>query len=163
MVAWYVSPVVGHGLVLRYVTGKVDKVLGEEGNRRWGPLLSEIDWDICLSKNGFSGVEFSLGNHQDAPQREGSAKISTAIEAEETVIPPLNAVITKVGSSAFEDEMINKLTSKLKTTLCVDSRLYDVLECLSIDLRQSVCVFLTSSSSRFFTASPKLHIVAYRR
>ena len=124
------------------VKAVIDKVLGEEGNRRWGPLLSETDWGTCLSMTGFSGVDFSLGNHRDAPQRGGSAIISTAIEAEETVISPLNAVIIKIGSSAFEDEMINKLTSKLKATFSVDSRICDVLECQSIDLRQRVCVFL---------------------
>ena len=76
---------------------------------------------------------------------DGSAIISTAIEAEETVIPPLNAVITKVGSSAFEDEMVNKLTSKLKphfastadyvTFLVSVHRLTPVCLCLSHELQ----------------------------
>ncbi len=135
------------------------KSLGQESNRNWGPLLNEADWSTCLSNAGFSGVDFSLGNHRDAPQRGGSAIISTAIETDNTKLLSLSTVIITVGSSVFESEMAIKLKAKLDTTFSIESQICDILDCPSIDLSQSVCVFLPEVQQPFLHGISE---VAYR-
>ena len=121
---------------------KPDNVLGEEENRKWGPLLNENDWSICLSEAGFSGIDFSLSNHRDAPQRGASAIVSTAIGAGKNILPSLNVVIVTGGGSAFEEEMVSKLRAKLDTMYSAGSQVCDILDCQSMDLSQSICICL---------------------
>lgn len=127
----------------------INGVLGEEDNRQCGPLLDKTDWSDCLTKAGFSGIDFSLDNHLDAPQRGGSALVSTAVGlTEATILSPDIAIITS-GNPTLEVELASKLKANLDDTLLVRSRLHDILDCRSLDLNQSICIFLAEIEHPF--------------
>ena len=115
--------------------------LGEEDNRKWGPLLNESEWSISLTKSGFTGVDLSLGNDPDAPQRSGSAIISTATKTDLVAPSLIDTVIIRAGDSQFEQKMINELKTKLDTAFSINCRVRD-LDDESNDLNQSICILL---------------------
>ena len=141
--AWYVLTFELNHLAI------VDEVSGEEPNREWGPLFSETDWSIQLTRADFSGVDVRLNNYCNAPRRGDSAMISTAIEPEESTVTSLRTVIIKAGSLSLEDKVIRKLKAKLEATLMGDTQVCDILDCQSMNLSQSACIFLPELQQPF--------------
>ena len=56
--------------------------LGTEDDRRWGPLISDQEWHVNLSRNGFSGIDVCLRDYQAESRHTFSVMISTAIQPE---------------------------------------------------------------------------------
>ncbi|KAL7956644.1 putative polyketide synthase [Trichoderma compactum] len=87
--------------------------LGENDNRKWGPRLSESEWDIHLRQNGFGGLHVSFRDDSREDIYQSSLIFSVAVE---TTSPPLpmNVVVVK---PAVADPVVDAMASKLSKRL----------------------------------------------
>ncbi|UKZ52811.1 hypothetical protein TrVGV298_006598 [Trichoderma virens] len=87
--------------------------LGENDNRKWGPRLSESEWDIHLRQQGFDGLHVSFRDDSREDVYQSSLIFSVAVE---TSSPPLpkNAVVVK---PPVADPVVDSMASKLSKFL----------------------------------------------
>ncbi|KAJ4859547.1 KR domain-containing protein [Trichoderma breve] len=87
--------------------------LGENDNRKWGPRLSESEWDVYLRRHGFGGLHVSFRDDSREDVYQSSLIFSVAVE---TTSPPLpkNAVVVK---PAVADPVVDAMASKLSELL----------------------------------------------
>ncbi|ROV87828.1 hypothetical protein VMCG_10550 [Cytospora schulzeri] len=88
----------------------------DDDSRRLGPLASEETWDMILTRNGFSGVDFILRDFADQESHLMSIICATAAEPREVnVALPEVAIAVEPGSSSQEDlaeDLILRLSSE---------------------------------------------------
>lgn len=132
----------------------IKHIIGEEENRKWGPLLNEADWNNSLVKAGFSGIDFSLRNNDETPLLGSSAMFSTAVEIEKTAVRSTKCVIFTPATAVLEDELANQLCAMLNSIPSVQSRICSADDCNTAETSQSVCIFL------FEVQRPFLHDIS---
>ena len=76
------------GILTSSVTVHMLTTIGTDKLREWSPCVSEADWDDILSKTGFSGVDTSFRDYQEASCHEMSLIISTAAPESSLVQDP---------------------------------------------------------------------------
>ncbi|UKZ78608.1 hypothetical protein TrVFT333_006354 [Trichoderma virens FT-333] len=83
--------------------------LGEKDNRKWGPRLSESEWDIHLRQQGFGGLHVPFRDDSREDVYQSSLILFVAVE---TSSPPLpkNAVVVK---PPVADPVVDSMASKL--------------------------------------------------
>ena len=76
------------GILTSFLVVHLLTSIGTDKLREWSPCVSEADWDDILSKTGFSGVDTSFHDYQEASCHEMSLMISTAAPESSLVQDP---------------------------------------------------------------------------
>ncbi|KAH8893023.1 hypothetical protein GQ53DRAFT_861382 [Thozetella sp. PMI_491] len=91
---------------------------GEKDGRRWGPLLSEKEWDTQLRAHGFGGILSSTRDTTGEHYR-CSLMITTATPPPLSSVPPSLVIVTRTdGESRAIDTLIANLTAALGSEGC---------------------------------------------
>ena len=122
--------------------------LGEEGNRKEGPLLSIADWDKVLLENGFSGAEIQLPDYDDDRQTF-SAIISTALSVDEQPSQGQNVALVIDSIASENHDIAQKFRERLRSTAFAATTITSIEDLRSEDLRSSICVFLLEINAPF--------------
>lgn len=86
-----------------------DDCAGENDNRKWGPRLSESEWDIHLRQHGFGGLHVSFRDDSREDVYQFSLIFSVAVEATSPPLPK-NAVVVKPAAA---DPVVDAMAPKL--------------------------------------------------
>lgn len=132
---------------------EADLRAGKEENRKWGPLVTEGEWNAYLTRSGFSGIDLSLGDCEDAPRRGGRVMISTAIdtpvEAAKFPPSPTKTVILTTRGSLLQQTITHRIKAELEKAHSINCVIADIDDPESADFSQSVCVFLPELEQPF--------------
>ncbi|KAL1634456.1 Type I Iterative PKS [Diplodia intermedia] len=85
---------------------------GENDGRKWGPRLSEQEWDVQLREQGFSGLDMCFRDHT-TDDYSISLMLSTAGPASIPALPEEIVVVTPAEPAAPLVSLVRQLKAKL--------------------------------------------------
>lgn len=123
---------------------------GTEASRQWSPCISSDEWNVLLSSNRFSGVDFEVRDYQDELCHEMSIIVSTATEDTTHLHPPSQTVILLNTDSEMQNNMAKHICNELE---CSGRRDYQILDMHDIsrvkEPSNTAFVFLPEIESSF--------------
>ena len=124
-------------------------------NRKWSPLVREADWDLYLSRSGFSGLDVALRDSEESKYHVSSIMISTNPKAEDCSVPLRTVVVTT------EDSRLQLgVGDQLKLVGC------DVISLSAVestDFIQTECIFLPELDRDFLQDISKKHFALLQK
>ncbi|KAI0009602.1 hypothetical protein F4779DRAFT_581698 [Xylariaceae sp. FL0662B] len=124
--------------------------LGENDDRQWGPELSEEGWDSRLRAQGFSGVDWSFRDREDAGH--SSSIIGSSVPYASSAPTPDKVLIV---TSSVEDPQSRSLVEKLSRRLSTSGIFVAEKSLLSIaksDLSTTRCIAVMELDKPLFSS-----------
>ncbi|PYH89871.1 hypothetical protein BO71DRAFT_434373 [Aspergillus ellipticus CBS 707.79] len=88
--------------------------VGEADGRKWGPVLTESDWNDALIRAGFSGVNVCLPDWTDPRDHFLSVLVSSATPPEAEHVPSEVVIIEPETPT----EELKRFSGKLRESIC---------------------------------------------
>ncbi|KAL7625246.1 hypothetical protein AAE478_004461 [Parahypoxylon ruwenzoriense] len=86
--------------------------LGEDDGRKWGPELSEEEWDSRLREQGFSGVDWCFRDREDVGH-SSSIMASSVPYAPSDNLPTKVVIVTSPAENPQTKPIVEQLSSRL--------------------------------------------------
>ena len=123
--------------------------LGQEEIRKWGPLMSQEDWDLALRRTNFSGADICLQDFPDIRDHLVGVIVATAIgQSPQPPKIPQTAIIAAAGS-AIQHEIALQLQSSLHAAGSPACEIITVEAIDEVDLKSKLCFFLPELEASF--------------
>jgi acyl transferase domain-containing protein/NADPH:quinone reductase-like Zn-dependent oxidoreductase/NADP-dependent 3-hydroxy acid dehydrogenase YdfG len=135
---------------------------GTEEDRQLGPLYSESEWERCLQKNGFTGIELALPDYPEKDHHTISVLVSRANQTEpsQQILPcPLLIV---AAETELQSEVANDIASYIesKGSSC---EIVHPSSMLTRDGKSDVCVSLLDLESSFLNAMSEENLAILKK
>ncbi|KZF19523.1 hypothetical protein L228DRAFT_214821 [Xylona heveae TC161] len=124
--------------------------LSAEENRKWGPLMSEVEWSDFLADTGFSGMDLALKDNVDDRIHSQSLMVSTAVDPDRARVAPLEVIII-ASEKQRAGQVVPLLASSLAGLGLREIQIATPQEVASMELKQSVCIALMELDKPFLT------------
>ena len=111
----------------------------DEAERRQSPSLSIDSWSRVLEQSGFSGLDFSVNDSQDARIYSQSVLLSTALD--ETVSVPLAPFIMVYTGQRPPESWVQAITSEVESSFSSPLLLLPLSEAMS-SATDKFCLFV---------------------
>ena len=115
--------------------------LGTEEYRNLCPLLSEVQWQQALMRNGFSNAEICLPDYEDA-RHVLSIIIASNADAKHTNTPEPQVLVIIAEDSALQNYVASEIKIQLKAYGALDCDIVPLQTISSRDLKGTFCIVL---------------------
>lgn len=128
-------------VLLRLLGFRLTKSSGENDNRKWGPRMTESDWNSRLLAEGFSGLDLVFRDSEKLGEANCSFMISTALPRPAFDLPKQVLII----EPSEDNQFIASLASNLNEQLSANGSLVEAIKFSELgarDVTQSTCISL---------------------
>lgn len=123
--------------------------LGQEEIRKWGPLMSQENWDLALRRADFSGADICLQDFPDMRDHLVGVIVATAVgqSPQAPKIPP-TAIVAAAGST-MQHQVALQLQASLRTAGSPACEIITVEALDAVNLECKLCFFLPELEASF--------------
>ncbi|KAA8905059.1 fatty acid synthase S-acetyltransferase [Sphaerosporella brunnea] len=115
--------------------------LSVEENRKWGPLMSQEDWDVVLRRNKFTGVDIGLADFPDLRNHLVGLMVSTAASEGPAAQTLPKTVIVTATNSTLQQSVAEQLMFRLEAQ-AQGCELISLTDASATAFEHKSCIFL---------------------
>ena len=123
--------------------------LGQEEVRKWGPLMSQENWDLALRRTDFSGADICLQDFPEMRDHLVGVIVATALGQSSPAPKIPQTTIVAAANSAMQHEVALQLQSSLHTAGSPACEIITVEALDDVNLESKLCFFLPELEASF--------------
>ncbi|KAF8241412.1 hypothetical protein K440DRAFT_656775 [Wilcoxina mikolae CBS 423.85] len=126
--------------------------LAVKENRKWGPLMSQKDWDAVLRRTKFTGVDVALTDFPDKKNQLVSVLVSTASPEnprDPKTLPKI--IVVAETNSVLQQKISEQLKFRLELLGCQECQLISPRDISATAFDHRSCIFLPDLEESFLS------------
>lgn len=123
--------------------------LGQEEVRKWGPLMSQENWDRALRRTNFSGADICLQDFPETRNHLIGVMVATAVDQSPRGLKIPQTAIVALAGSDIQHEVASHLQSLLHSAGSPACEIVSVDALEEVELESKLCFFLLELEASF--------------